>query len=105
MRNGHPKSVFTSFGKYLAKCFSGKVLKLVYIQEEVGSGSLICTCSTHGSLINLRNKHGSQESHDFFLQFPFADFDEQDFLAIHDFAEIQLIFLTSKYIFENIDGQ
>lgn len=50
---------FASFGEDFDKSVGGKVLKLVYIEVEVGTVGDVLKDAVHGRELNLSDQHGA----------------------------------------------
>lgn len=99
------ESVFAGLGEDLGKGLGCEVLELVDIEEKRLPFVFGFGLSSHGGLENLCDNHRPEESHDFFLEFAFWEFDEEDFSLVHHRSEIELVFFGGENIFDDIDGE
>lgn len=84
------KFEFTSLGKNLDKSFSGKILKLVDVEVEVGTLFLRLKDSVHGRKLNLGDQHSTEKGRVIFSKFSSGKIGNKDFLLVHYFLDIYL---------------
>ena len=89
VRHDKSETVFAGFGQNCGKSVGGEILELIDIEIEILALFLGHILAAHGRHVDLVDENKAEELGVQITDFAFRQIDEEDFLVIHDFTDVE----------------